>query len=38
MVIENNIHNICVLKQAVVQHIPEKSMFRKTEDPTETVC
>lgn len=36
MFITNDLHNICVLDKATVSHIPEKSMFRKTEDPTET--
>lgn len=36
MFISNDLHNICVLDKATVQHIPEKSMFRKTEEPSET--
>lgn len=34
--ISNDLHNICVLDKAIVQHVPEKSMFRKTDDPSET--
>ena len=36
MFISNDVHNICVLDKAIVQHVPEKSMFRKTDEPTET--
>lgn len=36
MFISNDVHNICVLDKAVVQHIPEKSMFRKAGEPSET--
>lgn len=36
MFISNNLHCIAVLDQAVVKHIPQKSMFRKTADPSET--
>jgi len=36
MFVSNDLHNICVLDKATVQHLPEKSMFRKTDDPSET--
>jgi hypothetical protein len=37
MFVSNDVHNICVLDRAIVQHVPEKSMFRKTDDPSETL-
>lgn len=36
MFVSNNLHCIAVLDQAVVKHSPQKSMFRKTADPSET--
>jgi len=37
MFVSNDVHNICVLDRAIVQHAPEKSMFRSATEPTETV-
>ena len=37
MFVSNDVHNICVLDRAIVQHVPEKSMFRNTGETTETV-
>jgi hypothetical protein len=36
MFVSNNIHCIAVLDQAVVKHLPPKSMFRKNADPSES--
>ena len=36
MFVSNNLHCIAVLDQAIVKHIPQKSMFRKTAEPSET--